>query len=199
MFVPRTRERLSHPSPGAGTPARLWALPQRIRFALLILLLASVPGCGYHVAGRGALLPPDIKTIAVPVFKNDTSQFRIEQKLTTAVVQELIERTQFRVTAHPAGADAVLDGTVKRTRRAVVTFNPRTGSATTLQIEVIAGVKLVDQHTHRVLFANPGYVFREQYQVSSVPSTLIEEDPAAIDRLSRDFARTLVTDILENF
>ncbi|HTV56837.1 MAG TPA: hypothetical protein VMI06_18225, partial [Terriglobia bacterium] len=68
-----------------------------------------------------------------------------------------------------------------------------------LQIEVIAGVSLVDEHTNRVVFSNPDYLFREQYQVSSSPSTLIEEDPAAVERLSQDFARTLVTDILENF
>lgn len=145
------------------------------------------------------MLPPDIKTIAVPIFKNETPQFKIEQTLTSAVVEELIERTRFRVTTDPAGADAVLHGAVKRIRSSVVTFNPQTGSATTLQIEVITGVSLVDQHTKRVVFSNPDYIFREQYQVSSTPATLIEEDPAAIGRLSRDFARTLVTDILENF
>jgi outer membrane lipopolysaccharide assembly protein LptE/RlpB len=170
-----------------------------LRFAVPVLFIVFLPACGYHVAGRGALLPPDIKTIAVPTFKNETPQFKIEQALTSAVVKELIERTQFRVTTNPAEADAVLRGTVKRIRRGVVTFNPQTGSATTLQIEVIAGVTLVDQHTKRVVFSNPDYLFREQYQVSPTPSTLIEEDPAAVNRLSRDFAHTLVTDILENF
>ena len=57
----------------------------------------------------------------------------------------------------------------------------------------------MDQHTRHVIFSNPEYVFREQYQISPTSATLIEEDPAAIDRLAHDFARTLVTDILENF
>ncbi len=39
----------------------------------------------------------------------------------------------------------------------------------------------------------------EEYQVSETPSALFEEDKPALDRLSRDLARTLVTDILENF
>jgi hypothetical protein len=42
-------------------------------------------------------------------------------------------------------------------------------------------------------------LFREEYQVSETPSSLFEEDKPALDRLSRDLARTLVTDILENF
>ncbi len=162
-----------------------------------VSLLAAA--CGYHVGGRGALLPPDIKTIAVPIFKNETAQFRIEQSLTSAVVEELIERTRFRVTTNPVGADAVLHGTVKQIRSGAVIFNTTNGSATTLQIEVVASVDLVDQHTHKTIFSNPSYLFREQYQISQAPSTLIQEDPAAISRLSHDFARTLVTDILENF
>jgi Lipopolysaccharide-assembly len=165
----------------------------------LAAFVVLAPGCGYRVAGHANSLPPDIRTIAVPIFKNTTPQFKIEQNFASAVVQELIDRTQFRVTTNPDGADAVLRGTVKRIRTEAVTFNPQTGSASTLQIEVIAGVTLVDEHTKHTLFSNPDYLFREQYQVSSAPSILIEEDPAAVDRLSRDFARTLVTDILENF
>jgi outer membrane lipopolysaccharide assembly protein LptE/RlpB len=187
---------VSTPSEASQITLRLLAL------AATVLLLMLCAACGYHVAGRGASLPPDIKSIAVPIFKNETTQFKIEQTLTSAVVEELIDRTQFRVTTDSAGADAVLHGIVKRIRRSVVTFNAQPNSATTLetlQVEVVAGVSLVDEHTHRVIFSNPDYVFRQQYQVSSTPSTLIEEDPAAYERLSRDFARTLVTDILENF
>jgi hypothetical protein len=35
--------------------------------------------------------------------------------------------------------------------------------------------------------------------VSQSTSALFEEDKPALDRLSRDLARTLVTDVLENF
>jgi outer membrane lipopolysaccharide assembly protein LptE/RlpB len=180
---------------------RVLVLPSACFGQLLLAtsLVLLLPACGYHVGGQGAALPPDIKTIAVPAFRNDTQEYRIEQKLTSAVVRELIERTQFRVTTHPRDADAVLYGTVKRIFQGVVTLNPRTGSATALQLTVVAGVRLVDKHTGKVVFFNPDYVFREQYQISQAASTLIEEDPAAIDRLSQDFARTLVTDILENF
>jgi len=155
--------------------------------------------CGYQVAGRGDRLPPDVQTIAVPMFVNETSRFRIEQRLTSAVTQELIERTKYGVTPEPAQADAVLKGTVKDVRAGVVTFDLNTGRATTLQIQVTSTVTLVDRHTNKVIFANPNYVFREEYQVSQNSAYLFEEDQAALDRLSADLARTLVTDILENF
>lgn len=166
--------------------------------AVASCLLLSL-GCGYHLAGKGERLPPDVKSIAVPIFVNETPRFRIEQKLAAAVTRELIERTKFQVTPNPAQADAVLKGTVKDARSGVVTFDLQTGRATTLQIQVVAAVELVDAHTKQVLFSNPNYVFREEYQVSQSTPELFEEDQPALDRLSRDLARTLVTEILENF
>lgn len=168
-------------------------------FLLLVCPFLLFTACGYHEGGRGALIPPDVKTIAVPIFKNETAQYKIEQQLTAAVTREFIERTQYRITQNPAAADALLKGNVKEIHQGAVTFNPQTGTATTLQVEVVAGVSLTDLHTKKVIFSNPNYVFREQYQISPAASTLIEEDPAALNRLSMDFARTLVTDILENF
>ena len=78
-------------------------------------------------------------------------------------------------------------------------FDPATGRASTMQIQVTAEVKLVDSHTHKTLFSNSNYIFREQYQISPSESGLFEEDQPALERLSRDLARTLVTAILENF
>lgn len=164
--------------------------------ACLILLLA---GCGYHVAGTASRLPPDVKTIAIPVFKNKSTRFRIEQKVSAAVTRQFLEQTNFQVTPNPAGADAELEGTIDAVHSAVLTYNPSTGAATTFQIQVDASVQLVDLHTKQVLFSNPHYVFREQYQVSQSTSTLYQEDESAMSRLSRDFARTLVTDIVENY
>jgi outer membrane lipopolysaccharide assembly protein LptE/RlpB len=166
---------------------------------LALGVLTFLPCCGYQVAGRGNRLPPDIKTIAVPIFVNQSSTFRIEQKLAAAITREFIERTKFRITPNPTGADAVLKGTVKDVRSGVITFDLTTGRASSLQIQVTADVKLEDLHSKKVVYANPNFVFREEYQVSQTTSGLFEEDQAALDRLARDVARTLVTEVLENF
>jgi hypothetical protein len=151
------------------------------------------------VAGQATRITPDVKTIAVPAFKNLSSTFRIEQQLTAAVTRELLERTHYRIVANPADADAVLKGTVKDVRARAITFDNNTGLATSLQVQVTADLKLEDVHSHKLLFSNSNYVYREEYQVSETPAALFEEDKPALDRLSRDLARTLVTDILENF
>ena len=184
-----------------GDAPRLFSLSRIFHFCLLpfAFCLLIFLSCGYRVAGRGERLPPDVKTIAVPVFANSTPKFRIEQRVTAAITREFIERTKYRITPNPAGADAVLKGEIKDVRAGVVAFDLATGRATTLQVQVIAKIDLVDQHTQKVLFTNPNYTFREQYQISQNPSAIFEEQDPALDRLSRDLARTLVSEVLENF
>jgi outer membrane lipopolysaccharide assembly protein LptE/RlpB len=167
--------------------------------ALAACSILLAVACGYRVAGTTTRLPPDIKTIAIPEFTNKSTRFRIEQKVSAALTREFIQRTDFQVTPNPAGADAELKGTISSVRSGVLTFDPNTGRATTFQIQVTASVELIDLHTKKVVFSNPNYVFREEYQVSQSTTALYEESEPALDRLSRDFAHTLVTDILDNF
>ena len=180
-------------------PSAYCLLPAACCLVLTAFCLLLFPACGYHVAGTASRLPPDVKIIAVPAFKNLSSTFRIEQQVTSAVTREFLERTKFRILPNPGDADAVLRGTIKDVRAHAITFDVNTGRATSLQVQVTAEVKLEDVHSHKLLFSNSNYVYREEYQVSESSSALFEEDKPALDRLSRDLARTLVTDILENF
>ena len=179
--------------PAHCTPATAFCL---LLSGFCLLFSAS---CGYHVAGTASRIPPNVKTISVPMFKNMTSAFRIEQQLTSAVTREFLERTHYRILPNPPDADAVLKGIIKDIQTHAITFDVNTGRATSLQVQVIADVKLEDQHSHKILFENSKYLFREEYQVSESPTGLFQEDKPALDRLARDFARTLVRDILENF
>ncbi|HEX6802582.1 MAG TPA: LptE family protein [Terriglobales bacterium] len=164
-----------------------------------LLFLCALPcGCGYHTVGKSNLLPADLRTIAVPAFVNQTQTYSIEQMLTTAVVQEFATRTNYRITADPSSADAVLHGTVLSSYTTPLTYDSKTGRAATVLVIVSMNVSLTDRKG-RVLYQNPAYTFREQYQVSEELSSFFEEDSPAFRRLSRDFARTLVANVLEAF
>jgi outer membrane lipopolysaccharide assembly protein LptE/RlpB len=166
-------------------------------FALLSVALL-LDGCGYHVAGRATQIPAGVQTIAVPAFVNRTSDYRIEQRLTAAVVHEFLARTRYRVVARPESADAVLHGEVSSIESTVVVFDTNTGRATTVLVTVRLKVHL-DDRSGRALYTNNNFLFREPYEISTdVPSFFQEEGPA-LDRMGRDFAMRLVSDILENF
>jgi outer membrane lipopolysaccharide assembly protein LptE/RlpB len=163
--------------------------------AALVLLLAS--GCGYHTLGAATHLPPGVKTLAVPVFATRTDSNGTETALTEAVVREFITRTRFRVTTNSGSdADAVLHGTILKQAVMPLTYNAATQQSSSFVITIVASVTLT-AHDGRVLYENKNYVYREQYQSSTDLPTFIQEDPAAIQRLSREFARQLVADILE--
>ncbi len=169
------------------------------QLAVVMLLVLTCAGCGYHVAGRASRLPSTVHTIAVPAFTNQTQTYRIEQVLTAAVMREFITRTQYRIVNEDDGsADAILHGTVVSTQLVPETYDSATGRASTALVIVTAKVSLVDRHG-KALFEQPSYVFRDQYQVSRELSSFFEEESPALQRLSREFARTLVSNILEAF
>jgi len=170
----------------------------RVSHAAGLLLLFSV-GCGYHTAGHAVALPQNVKTIAMPAFVNETNTYRIEQTLTGAVVREFTTRTHYNI-LHDSGdaADATLRGTVLSTSASPLTYNSATGRAASVLVVVSMKVVLADREG-RVLYQNPAYLFREQYEVSQDLSSFFEEDSPAFRRLSQDFARTLVSNILEAF
>ncbi len=161
------------------------------------LSLAGV-GCGYHVAGHAAQLPENVKTIAVPGFTNQTQTYRVEQTLTAAVIREFVTRTHYHIANDGTEADATLRGTILSTYTAPLTYDSQTGRAASVLVTVGMKVSLTDRQG-KVLFENPSYVFREQYEVSRELSSFFEEDSPALERLSRDFARTLVSNVLECF
>ena len=165
-------------------------------FSLALTLLAA---CGYHTTTHYVRLPDSVHTIAVPAFTNQTRNYRVEQVLTSAVVREFVTRTKFRIISEPADdADATLHGTVSSMQLAPLTYDSQTGRASSALVTVTMRVSLVDRKG-TVLFDQPNYTFREQYQVSRELTSFFEEDSPAVDRLSRDFARTLVSNILEAY
>lgn len=163
------------------------------------MLLGISTGCGYHTAGHSGQLPENLTTISVPQFKNETLTYRIDQMLTASVVREFNTRTRYRILSDAAGdADATLRGTVLSTTASPLTYDTSTGRAASVLVVVSIRVSLTDRGG-KVLYQNPAYLFREQYEVSQDLSSFFEEDSPAFRRLSQDFARTLVANILEGF
>lgn len=164
-----------------------------------VVFLLGISGCGYHTLGAATHLPPDVKTLSVPVFANRTESYHTETAMTNAVIREFATRTRFRVTPDAsAGADAVLHGAILKEVIAPLTYNSATQQSSSFLITIVASVTL-NGHDGKVLYQNNNYVYREQYQSTTDLATFIQEDPAAIDRLSRAFARQLVADVLEGF
>jgi outer membrane lipopolysaccharide assembly protein LptE/RlpB len=164
-----------------------------------LVLVAAVAGCGYHVAGRAGNLPAEWTTIAIPAFKNDTTRYRIEQRFTAAVIRQFIQRTKYRIVQDPANADAVLHGEVLSIETDPLLFNATTGQVTTMLVVVHAKVRLMGTKDEKPVYENNDMVYRDEYQISTDVQSFFEEQDPALERMSRDFAAQLVSNVLENF
>jgi outer membrane lipopolysaccharide assembly protein LptE/RlpB len=173
-----------------------------IRLALWLAVLVAplaAAGCGYHVGGHASQLPSEWKDIAVPAFKNDTTRYRIEQRFTQAVIREFITRTKYRVVQDTQSADAVLHGEVLSIETSPVLFEATTGQVTTMLVTVHTKVELIDNKTEKAVYKNDDMVFRDEYQISTDLNSFFEEQDPALERMSRDLASHLVSNVLENF
>jgi outer membrane lipopolysaccharide assembly protein LptE/RlpB len=161
--------------------------------------LLATSGCGYHTLGSATHLPPDVKTLSVPLFATRTNAYHTETVMTDAVIREFAVRTRYRITpAAASGADAILQGTILKEAVTPLTYNSATQQSSSFLITIIISVTLKSADG-KILYQNPNYVYREQYQATTDLATFIQEDPAAVERLSRAFARQLVGDVLESF
>ncbi|HEY6490863.1 MAG: LPS assembly lipoprotein LptE [Terracidiphilus sp.] len=169
--------------------------------ALGVLLVAAgtamLAGCSYHTVGVATHLPIDAHTLAVPLFATKTNTYHTEAVMTDAVIREFAARSRLRVTPSDAGEpDVVLRGTILQESVVPLTYNTSTQQSSSYLITVVAAVRLIGRDG-QVLYENKGYVFRQQYQSTTDLPVYFDESPAAIERLSHDFARKLVADVLE--
>ena len=168
------------------------------RAVLLSLVLCSVAACGYRLAGKGTILPDHVRRIAVPLFKNETHQPDIAQRITEAVADEFIRRGGYTTTSSPEDAEALLTGTVTVYRRHPVGVRTD-GRASRYEIEIQVHAELQDLVNDVTLWKDDHFVFRDQYEIDSNESESFDESIVAIVEISRDFARTVVATIMEGF
>jgi outer membrane lipopolysaccharide assembly protein LptE/RlpB len=170
---------------------------RKLAIVSLLAILPGLAGCGYHTLGAATHLPPEVRTLSVPVFATRTEAYHTEVLMTNAVIREFATRTRMRITPDSgADADAVLHGTILTQTVSPLTYNTTTEQSSSYLITLVVSVTLTGRDG-KVLYENKNYTFRHQYQSTVNLPTFFDESPGAEQRLSREFARALVADVLE--
>src|SRR6266542_4791664 len=136
-----------------------------VKFATVFVLLASLSGCGYSLAGRGSSLPSYVRSIGVPLFINSTPLFDLEQVLTQRVRLEFIGRGTYQVVPDSTGTDVVLTGEITSVALQPTAFNEQQQAAR-YAITVVIKVEMKDLKQNKTLYENPGLTFRDEYEVT---------------------------------
>jgi outer membrane lipopolysaccharide assembly protein LptE/RlpB len=182
-----------------GTP-----VPPCLRGWLAVFAILLTSGCGYSLAGHGSFLPTYIKVVSIPAIENRSAFQQVEQVLTDKIRTEFIGRGKFNVITDPTGSDAVLAAEILGISVQPVAFNEQQ-QASRYQFILTMKATFTDTRTNMVLWSNDALTFREEYELSSRGNATIEgssffdQERGAVDRLSSDVARNVVTAILEAF
>jgi hypothetical protein len=99
--------------------------------------------------------------------------------------------------------DALLSGQIAAANLTPAAFNEQQ-AATRLVLTLVARLELRDVKANRVIWSAPGMQFSEQYEVSTAssagdPNAFLRQDVNAFERLSSEFARAVVSAMLEAF
>ena len=185
-----------------------WCKNLRVAWALLIVASTlTTAACGYALAGQGNFLPANIRTIGVPTFTNQTSYFDIAQISTDKVRTEFIGRGKYKVVPEATGADAVLTGVITGISIVPSAFGANQ-QASRYVITMTANIELRDPQKNVVLWSNPNIAVRDEYDAGSTSTAagavidaaaFFIQEAGAVQRITDEFSRTVVSSILEAF
>ena len=155
-------------------------------------LLAS--GCGYSLRGN---LPEHLQTVAVPVFQNRTLVPAVENFMTTAVLNAFTTNGRLRVVGVNE-ADAILDGEITSYSLQAISYNAA-ANVTQYRLTLTLNLAFRDVRQNRVLLQRRGYSDRVDFAIPGTVAETIAQTETALQRVSTEIARTVVSFVIEQF
>lgn len=145
---------------------------QPIYFQLFILiLLCTIASCGAH---SPKVLDDRYQTIHVPVFKNETLQFGIEESLTRATIEAFQRDGRLKVTPE-SSSDLQLKVTIKDVHVDPVAFSD-IDRAVGFSMTVMILAQAVNTNTGEVVMPERPFVATGAYLLSNNPGTTKSRD-----------------------
>ena len=166
------------------------------RLSLLLLALTLLPGCGYHLAGVGGGLPPSLKTVSIPPFRNQTSRAQIDVIFTAAVRDELVRRSKLKLIEKVDEADAHLDGEIVACDvRPISTSDQLVGSL--YEVRVTLNLRLIDRVHGELLFEGTNLTYTDSYPTDE--SSFYTLETQTLERIAKKAASSAVATMVEAF
>ncbi|MBM3319496.1 MAG: LptE family protein [Candidatus Eisenbacteria bacterium] len=175
----------------ARSRARLVPFPAS---AVLLAALLATLACGYGLSAR---TNPHIRTIAVPLFQNDTLEKGIEEKLTADIIDVLQENRALTLT-NERNADSVLLGKIIEYQRTPSSYD-QSENVQEYKVTIILAVDYEDRVKRRTLWSEPRLLGWSTYFVVPTPGHEAEEEEDAQARAIRKLAEDIKTRTVEGW
>ena len=106
-----------------------------------LLMFGLIAGCGLY-SFSGSNLPPNIKTVSIPLFENQASEFGVDQQLTNSLIAAVNRDNTLKI-GNPRSSDSVLRGTILAFEERAGQYN-RNETASTFRIYITIKVQFED-------------------------------------------------------
>lgn len=175
--------------------------------ALSLGLLLPGLACGYHRLDRvprNAAWMKKGETIRLAKIRNNTRKLGIEERFTKALGDRIVAASPWTLVSQGASARWVLQGTLERYEVRPLgvslgsgSLRASAGTASRIEVIVVASVDLLDGQTGAVLVHRPGLTFSNQYRVDQNFASFDNRELLVVDSLADDFAESFLTQLLE--
>lgn len=162
----------------------------------LIIGLFFIHSCGYRLTGTGNQLPPHIKTIAIPVFENNTNQPELHRNLTDAVRQAFLNDGRIKI-VQKKSSDLLVQGTLSYYDIRAVAFDSN-DVATQYWVKIGVKIKALDRVKNRT-YLKDSLKTRWDYTVNTNVVSSEDARLRALDKAYRDISLRLVSLFLDPF
>lgn len=172
---------------------------RRLRTGRLILLALvtaiGLHGCGYSLRTS---LPAGIKSIHVPVLENKTAEPGIEDFITQALTQAVVQASRVRIAANSREADASLEGQIVEYRLVALSFD-RSANVTSYRLIIGLALTFRDLKQNRVIWKQDRVEERADFLVAGQVTQTLAREEQAVQRAAVDVARAIVSFAFEGF
>lgn len=178
-----------------------------MRALLIVLAGLGFLGCGYHRLDRTVKTSPWHRkgdTVRIASFKNQTSRMGVEEVFRKALENRIVAASPWRLVQEGDGARWVLQAAIEEYELRPLGLSlgssgakGSAGSASRVEVRVVASVKLLDGQTGAVAVARPRLTFSNQYRIDQNFASFDNRELQVLDTLADDFAESFMTQLLE--
>lgn len=168
-------------------------IARTLLLAILCLPAAcsSRPGAGYTFENT---YPADVRSVRVPIFRNQTTTPGVEVELTEAIIKQIQKTTDLRVIQSQA-ADSELTGVVTTVRMRRLSLENTTGLVQELSVEVTIDFDWKDARSGRVFTGRRNFTALDTFVPAQPTGELVETGRhGAIQRLAQDVVHEMRSD-----
>lgn len=164
------------------------------------VLMFTLVACGYRPLTGGAVFGPDVRTIEVEAFENESTAPGLEQQVADAMVEEFARRAWLEpvLQGQVANPDLVMSGLLRTANVRSNSYSPG-GLALEERIEVHFDVSVKRSASGQVVYRHPGFSVGEVFLSSADPMVYASNKEQALRRVASLIAERVHDELFQKF